>query len=70
MIKFKRNIELTIVTGYDEESDNITDETTILFLKGEIIDGDVIDEDGDYCDIEFSNGVAFGVSKTAFKIVE
>jgi hypothetical protein len=70
MITFKNDIQLTIVTGFDEKADNITDEQTETFKAGEPVDAEIVSEDGDYVDLQFASegGVAFGVQRSCFDV--
>ena len=72
MIKFHKNTELTIVEGFDEETDNITDESVETFKKDELVDADIVSKDGEYVDLQFggSGGVAFGILRSCFDIVD
>lgn len=71
MITFKENITLTIVDGFDEETDNITSETIETFKAGEKVDADIVSENGNYVDIQFGDGgVAMGVQRTSFDVVD
>ena len=71
MITFKENTTLTIVDGFDEETDNITSETTETFNVGEKVDADIVSENGKYVDLQFggSGGVAFGVLRECFDVI-
>ena len=70
MIKFKNDTEICIVTEFDEELDNIVDETHQVFKAGELVAADIIeDTDDGYVALEFCNGVAFGVEKNCFDLV-
>jgi len=70
MIKFKNPTEITIVTGFDEENDNITEEQTVVFSPNDEIFADIISKDGEYVDLEFKDGVAFGVLRDCFDEIE
>jgi hypothetical protein len=69
MIIFNKNIELNIITDFNEADDNIEGEEIILFPAGEPIDAEIISTDGDYVDLEFHNGVALGVKRDAFNVI-
>lgn len=75
MIKFNKDVTLTIVENFDETLDAITEETVETFKAGEIVDADVVASNfhkGDeYCDLQFasSGGVAFGVLKVNFEVL-
>ena len=70
MIRFKEDIELTIVTDYDVTMDNIIDETTQVFKAGEDVDADIFHEDDtNYVDIQFGDGsVALSVQRECFEV--
>lgn len=69
MITFHREIELNIITDFDEADDNITGEEVTLFPAGIPIDADIVSTDGDYVDLEFHNGVAVGVKRDCFNVI-
>ena len=70
MIKFKQDTELTVVEGFDEETDNITDESLETFKAGELVDANIIDENGEHVNLEFGNGgVAFTVQRSCFDVI-
>jgi len=70
MIRFRTETTLQVVTGFDEETDNVIDEVEQTFKKGEKADGDIFNEEGDTADIQFADGsVAFGVLKDSFQVV-
>ena len=72
MITFKEDITLTIVDGFDEETDNITSEATETFKAGEKVDAEICSENGNYVDLQFGEGggVAFGVQRSSFEVIE
>jgi len=70
MIKFKEDTELNVVTGFDEETDNITEDGMEIFRAGEPVDAEITSEDGEYVDLQFGDGsVANGVQCSCFEIV-
>lgn len=75
MIIFNESIDLIVVEGFDEETDNITEETVYKIKKGQPIDAEIITPDSgdndEYVDIQFANsgGVAFGVRRASFIVV-
>ena len=77
MIIFNESIDLVVVEGFDEETDNITEETVYKIKKGEPIDAEIISPDGgeldggEYVDIQFakSGGVALGVRRASFMVI-
>lgn len=72
MIKFKQDTTLQVIEGYDEENDNITEESENTFKKGELIDADIYNDDKTgYVDIQFGDGsVSTGVQKSCFEVVK
>ena len=71
MIRFKEETLLTVVSGYDEENDNITDEEEINFAAHADYDAEIFHEDDtDYVDIQFGDGsIALSVLRSSFEIV-
>ena len=68
-ISFNQDTDLTVVTEFDEETDNIVNEEVMSFKAGEPVDCMILgDENEDYIDIEFPKGVAFGVQFDCFTI--
>jgi len=70
MITFKTDTELTLVTEFDKNFDNISGEETVLFEADELVDGDIIEEEGDYVTLQFGDGsVAFSVQRDCFNVM-
>jgi exosome complex RNA-binding protein Csl4 len=71
MIKFKEHISMVVVDEYDDATDNIVSETVENFKPGDVVDAEIVSEDGNYVDLQFGvgGGVAFGVLKSLFEIV-
>ena len=72
MIKFKEDTELTVISGYDEETDNITEECQELFKAGENVDADIYDDDGGkYVNLQFGDGsIVLTVQRNCFEMVD
>jgi len=72
MIKFKQDTTLTVITGYDEATSNITEETEKTFKSGKKIAANIFNEDGtDYVDIRFGDGnVCLGVQRDCFEVIK
>ena len=74
IIKFNQDTELTVVSGFDEELDNITDETVETFKAGELINAEIMDgsdTNSEYVDLEFGDGsIALTVQRSSFEIVK
>ncbi len=71
MITFKEDITLTIVDGFDEETDNITSETTETFKAGEKVDAEIYNDNGDYVDLQYGDGtVSLGVLRSSFDLYD
>ncbi len=69
MIRFNQDTELTLITDYDEENDNITGEETEVFKAGEPVDAEIIAwiNGGEYVDLQFGDGsVALTVQRDCF----
>jgi hypothetical protein len=77
MIQFLTETTLTIVEGYDEATDNITEESVETFKTGEPVDADIVSEEETkdpvqgYVDLQFGGGggVAFGVQRSCFEVI-
>ena len=77
MIKFLTETTLTIVEGYDEATDNSTEESVETFKTGQLVDADIVSEEETkdpvqgYVDLQFGGGggVAFGVLRSCFEEV-
>lgn len=67
-IKFLKDIELTVVDGFDEATDNITSETIESFKAGETVEVDILERKvKSYVDLQFEDGsVAFGILRNSF----
>jgi RNA-binding protein YhbY len=71
MIKFKKNTTLQVIVGYDEATDNITEEIEEHFKANELVDAEIYDEDGKYCDLQYGDGsISTGVLRSCFVIVK
>jgi hypothetical protein len=73
MIIFKKTVTLTVITEFDEATDNITGEEQDTFKAGELVAADILDR-GDntekYVDLQFGDGsMAFGVERDSFDVV-
>lgn len=63
ILKFKDDVELTVVTNLDEETDSIEEELEI-FLIGDEVEVDILEEKEDSIDVQFGNGsCAYNVLK-------
>lgn len=71
MIKFKENITLTVITEFDEATDNITGEETVTFKADELVDAEVLDfDDSGYVNLQFADGtMATSVQRTSFDVI-
>lgn len=70
MIRFRVNTPVTIIEGFDEKTDNITDEHETTFKQGEQVDADIFNEDEHYADIQYGDGsISLGVLKDCFEIM-
>ena len=74
MISFKTDVELEVVTDFDEKADQITGQSNETFKAGQELDVQIVDEysiKGDtYCDLQFGDGsVAFGIRRDSFTVL-
>ena len=77
MIKFFQETTLTIVEGYDEATDNITEESHETFKAGEFVDADIVSVEETKITskvmLTFNSGMvvafAFGVQRSCFEVV-
>jgi len=68
-IKFKEDCGFSIVESVDKK-DNVT-EVDETFSKDEVIEGDIIDDQGDYVSFQFGDGsMIFGLKKSLFETIE
>ena len=65
-IRFNRDVELQVIEGFDEETDEVTDAFIEKFPKGEVHDVDIVDEEGDICTLQFGDGSCSYCVKTAW----
>ena len=73
MIRFKQDTTLQVVSGFDEATDNITEESEETFKKGKPVDADIVDTpyNGGYVDLQFGDGsVCFCVQRNCFTIIK
>lgn len=72
-IKFTQDVELEVIEGFDEETEQITDSCFEKFRKGEEIELDIIDDNDDrsICTFQFFDGsCAYCVQKAWFDVLE
>jgi len=77
MITFKTDTELTIVTEFDEATDNIIGEEKDIFKAGELVDADILATEilpdgkvSEFVDLQFGDGsMAFGVQRASFDVL-
>lgn len=55
ILKFKKEVQLTVVTNFDEDLDLVEEETEI-FLIGDEVEVDILEEKEDSIDVQFSDG--------------
>ena len=63
------NIKFVHGVTVDFKSDN-TDVDAKHFSRGEVVENVVVERDGKFSDIHLEHGVAFGVSNSAFVVLE
>ena len=71
MIRFKKDTELEIVESFDEEHDTIAEQSTETFKAGEPVDADIVDQDGEWVNLQFGSGggLALGVQRSCFEVI-
>ncbi len=70
MIAFKQQTTLTVITGFNEKRDEITEQSEETFQPNERVDAEIIEEDGPFVTLEFgSGGVAFAVERESFNVL-
>lgn len=70
MITFHQDTELFVIDEYDFVNDNITESHTEVFKAGNLVDAEIVSEDGIYVQLEFGNGSqAFTVSRDCFDVL-
>ena len=77
MIAFKTDTELTIVTEFDEATDNIVGEEKDVFKAGELVDAEILATEilpdgktSEFVDLQFGDGsVAFSVQRACFYVL-
>jgi len=69
-IKFNQNVELQVIEGFDEEADEVTDACFETFLKNEVHEVDIVDEDKGVCTLQFGDGsCSYCVQKAWFDVI-
>jgi hypothetical protein len=69
-IKFLKDCGFTITEGYDEKND-IPIEVDEDFKKGEVFDGDLVDDEGEYINFQFGDGsMVYGLKKELYEVIE
>ena len=67
MITFNKDTTLQVVEEFNEKRDEIVKQSEETFKASEVVDAEIIDEDGPFVTLEFGNGnVAFTVERESF----
>ena len=69
-IRFKQNCGFTVIESVDDNGEPTSqyDET---FITDEVLEGDIVDDEGDYVSFQFGDSsMIFGLKKELFEIVE
>jgi len=70
-IKFLEDCSMEVVANFDEIRDVIVERSDETFYKGDIVEGDIFNDEGEYVNFQFGNGsCVFGLKKNLFEIVE
>jgi hypothetical protein len=68
-IQFKQDCGFTVVESVNDEGE-VTNEYDETFTKDEVIDGDIVDDNGAYCSFQFGDSsMIFGLKKELFEII-
>ena len=68
MIRFREDMKINVATQI--VGGNITEDEDMTFKKGDTIDAEIYNEDGDYVDIGFASGwTAEGVLKDSIEVI-
>ena len=69
-IQFKKDVALTVITDFDESTDNIIGECEEIFKQNEIFyEVTLLSSTNGCCDIQFGDGsIAMGVQRNLFTI--
>jgi hypothetical protein len=71
MIKFKQDIRLEVIEGFDERTDMIIDKVEESFKAGEKVDAEIYSEHGNYVDLQYGDGsITLGVPKDSFEVID
>lgn len=69
-IEWTNDTEIEIVTDYNESNDHLESEN-VRFYCGQTSEIDVLDDYGEYVDVQFPNGsVCYSLSKKLFRIIK
>lgn len=67
--RFIQDVEIEVVTHYDEEKDEAVTENE-TFKKGEETEWDVLDDEGERMDVQFGDGsCCYGLDKGCFEVI-
>ena len=69
-IRFTKDCGFTVIESVDDEGETTSqyDET---FIKDEVMEGDIVDDEGEYVSFQFGDSsMIFGLKKELFEIVE
>ena len=70
MITFHSDTTLQVVEEFNEKRDEIVKQSEETFKAGEVVDAEIIEEDGPFVTLEFGNGgVAFTVERESFIVI-
>jgi len=69
-IRFKKDCELEVIENFDEKNET-TQSVNETFIEGEVVDGDVVDDEEGYVSFQFGDGsMVFGLQKELFDVIE
>ena len=69
-IRFHKDTTLYLISGYDEETDTVTESGQETFKAGEVHEVDIVNDNAGYCEIQFGDGsVAYNVPRSSFEML-
>lgn len=68
LIRWKHDVELNVIKNFDEETET-ADENSEMFKQNTSSNIDIVEDKGEFVDIQFGDGsMAFNVSKRMFTV--
>ena len=68
-IKFLKDCSMEVVEHFDDVRDVILDKSDVTFHEGEVVEGDIFNDEGSYVNFQFGDGsCVFGLHKENFTV--